>query len=358
MESSTDEAMTRIDHRKLRRFLVASFEKFGVPKSDAEIAANALVMADLRGVDTHGVIRFSPNAWYVKWLSEGSMKAKPDIKIIRETPSSALLDGDRGIGMVIGHRAMELAIRKAKESGVAMVGVRNSRHFGMSANYAMQALAHDMIGIAMTNASRQVVPTFGREARFGTNPMCYAVPADRELPFVLDMATTTAAAGKLELAARFGKDVPLGWALNQQAEQTTNPRTAQAARRLLPLGGSREGGSHKGYGLAILVEILCGVLTGTMTALNADQDPRGHFFGAIRIDSFRPAGEFKQDMDRLIRELKSTPPIAGQERVYVAGEIEFETAQERAEHGIPLHSSVLKGLREVSEQLSLLYDLE
>ena len=140
MESST-EAMTRIDHRKLRRFLVASFEKFGVPKSDAEIAANALVMADLRGVDTHGVIRFNPHSWYIKWLSEGSMKAKPDIKIIRETASSALLDGDRGIGMVIGHRAMELAIRKAKESGVAMVGVRNSRHFGMSANYAMHGVA-------------------------------------------------------------------------------------------------------------------------------------------------------------------------------------------------------------------------
>lgn len=357
METTT-EAMRRIDHRKLRRFVVASFEKLGVPKSDAEIAASGLVMADLRGVDTHGVIRFNPHSWYVKWLSEGSMKAKPDIKIIHETGSSALLEGDRGIGMVIGHRAMELAILKAKESGVALVGVRNSRHFGMSANYAMQALPHDMIGIAMTNASRQVVPTFGREARFGTNPMCFAVPADKEPAFVLDMATTTAAAGKLELAARLGKAVPLGWALDERAEQTADPRAAQKARRLLPLGGSRNGGSHKGYGLAIVVEILCGVLTGTMTALNADQDPRGHFFGAIRIDSFRPTAEFKQDMDRLLRELKSTPLLPGQERVYVAGEIEFETAQERAEQGIPLHSSVLEGLRAVGQQLSVPYDLE
>ena len=357
MEPST-EAMTRIDHRKLRRFLLASFEKFGVPRSDAEIAANALVMADLRGVDTHGVIRFNPNAWYVKWLSEGSMKAKPDIKIISETASSALLDGDRGIGMVIGQRAMELAIRKAKESGVAMVGVRNSRHFGMSAYYAMQALPHDMIGIAMTNASRQVVPTFGREARFGTNPMCFAVPADREVPFVLDMATTTAAAGKLEVAARLGKAIPPGWALDENAQQTTDPRLAQKARRLLPLGGTRESGSHKGYGLAILVEILCGVLTGTTTALNLNQDPRGHFFGAIRIDSFRPADAFKQDMDRLIRELKSATPIEGQERVFVAGEIEFETEKERTALGIPLHRSVLDGLREVSQQLSIAYDLE
>jgi L-2-hydroxycarboxylate dehydrogenase (NAD+) len=348
----------RIDPEKLTRFVQAAFEKLGVPKDDAQIAAETLVAADLRGVDTHGVIRFSPHAWYVKWLSEGSMTAKPNIRAISETPSTALLDGDRGMGMVIGHRAMELAIDKAKSCGIGMVGVRNSRHYGMSAQYAMQALPHDMIGIAMTNAGRQVVPTFGREARFGTNPMCFAVPADKELPFVLDMATTTAAAGKLELAARLEKSIPTGWALDEKAQATQDPRVAQQARRLLPLGGSRDNGSHKGYGLAVLVEILCGVLTGTVTALNADQDPRGHFFGAIRVDAFRPVAEFKQDMDRLIRELKSTPPIEGQKRVYVAGEIEFETAEERAERGIPLLPSVLKGLREVSEQLGVPYNLE
>ena len=348
----------RINHEKLTRFVQAAFEKLGVPAADAQIAAETLVAADLRGVDTHGVIRFSPYAWYVKWLSDGSMTAKPNIQVISETPSTALLDGDRGMGMVIGHRAMELAIEKAKQCGIGMVGVRNSRHYGMSAQYAMQALAHNMIGIAMTNASRQVVPTFGREARFGTNPMCFAVPADKELPFVLDMATTTAAAGKLELAARLEKSIPTGWALDEKAEPTHDPRVAQKARRLLPLGGSRDNGSHKGYGLAILVEILCGVLTGTLTALNADQDPRGHFFGAIRVDAFRPVTEFKRDMDRLIRELKSTPPIQGQNRVYVAGEIEFETAEERAERGVPLLPSVLRGLREVSEQLGMTYNLE
>jgi LDH2 family malate/lactate/ureidoglycolate dehydrogenase len=350
--------MARVNHLKLTRFVGRSFEKLGVSSSDAQIAADALVSADLRGVDTHGVIRFNPQAWYVKWLTEGSMTARPNIRVVSESSSTALIDGDRGMGMVIGHRAMELAIRKAKESGIGMVGVRNSRHYGMSAYYAMMALPHDMIGIAMTNASRQVVPTFGRESRFGTNPMCFAVPADKELPFVLDMATTTAAAGKLELAARQGKSIPPGWALDERAQATLDPRTAQTARRLLPLGGSREGGSHKGYGLAILVEILCGALTGTMTALNADQDPRGHFFGVIRLDSFRPADEFKKDMDRLIHELRSTPPIEGQERVYVAGEIEFETAEERAERGVPLLPSVLKGLRDVSEQLGVPYDLE
>jgi len=357
MENSA-EKMTRVDHRKLKRFVASSFEKLGVPKEDAEIAANVLVQADLRGVDTHGVIRFSPHAWYVKWLIEGSLTARPKLRVISESATTALIDGDRGMGMVIGHRAMEMAIEKAKSAGVAMVGVRNSRHYGMSAYYGMLALPHDMIGIAMTNASRQVVPTFGREARFGTNPMCFAVPADKELPFVLDMATTTAAAGKLELAARLGKSIPGGWALDENAASTTDPRAAQKARRLLPLGGTRESGSHKGYGLAILVEILCGVLTGTITALNANQDPRGHFFAAIRVDAFRPVAEFKHDMDRLIIDLKSTPPAEGQERVYVAGEIEFETAQERAEHGIPLHGSVLKGLREVAEQVGVPYDLE
>jgi LDH2 family malate/lactate/ureidoglycolate dehydrogenase len=355
---TNENGIKRIEHAKLLRFVGASFEKLGLPRKDAEIAADGLVAADLRGVDTHGVIRFSPDAWYVKWLREGSMTAKPNIRAVSESNSSALIDGDRGIGMVIGRYAMDLAIRKARESGVAMVAVRNSRHFGMSAYYSMQALSHDMIGIAMTNASRLVVPTFGREARFGTNPMSYAVPAGQEVPFVLDMATTTAAAGKLELALRRDRPIPLGWALNEKAEATTDPQIAQKARRLLPLGGSRESGSHKGYGLAVLVEILCGVLSGTVTALNQDQNPRGHFFGAIRIDSFRPVKEFKQDMDRLIRELRETPPIPGEERVYVAGEIEFATEKERRRNGIPLLDSVLKGLRGVGEQLAIPYDLE
>ena len=350
--------MSLINHEKLTRFVSRSFEKLGVPAGDAEIAANVLVASDLRGVDTHGVIRFNPHAWYVKWLRDGVMTAKPNIRVIKENASTALLDADNGMGFVAGHRAMELAIKKARESGVGIGTVRNSRHYGMSAYYSMLALPHDMIGIAMTNASRQVVPTFGREARFGTDPISFAIPAQHEQAFVLDMATTTAAAGKLELAIRLGKPVPTGWALNEKAEPTTDPKVAQQARRLLPLGGSRESGSHKGYGLGILVEILCGVLTGTLTALNPNQEPRGHFFGAIDPSAFRPAAEFKADMDRLIRELKSTPPVEGESRVYVAGEIEFETAEERSERGIPLHSSVLNGLRDVAAQLGVPYDLE
>jgi L-2-hydroxycarboxylate dehydrogenase (NAD+) len=350
--------MTRVNHERLIRFVSRSFEKLGVPASDAEIAANVLVASDLRGVDTHGVIRFQANGWYIQWLKQGTMNAKPNIRFVSESASCALLDADNGMGMVAGHRAMEIAVKKAKQTGVGMVSVRNSRHYGMSAYYSMLALPHDMIGIAMTNASRQVVPTFGREARFGTNPLCFAVPAQNERPFVLDMATNTAAAGKLELALRLGKSIPTGWALNESAEPTTDPKIAQQSRRLLPLGGNRESGSHKGYGLGILVEILCGVLTGTITALNANQEPRGHFFGAIDPAAFRPLQEFKADMDRLIRDLKATPPVSGESRVYVAGEIEFETAEERSERGIPLHESVLKGLRDVGAELGVPYDLE
>ena len=329
-----------------------------MPKDDAEIGANVLVQADLRGVDTHGVIRFTPQAWYVKWLAEASMTARPNIQIISESASTALIDGDRGMGMVIGHRAMDVAIRKAKESGIGMVAVRNSRHYGMSAYYSMMALPHDMIGIAMTNASRQVVPTFG--VKPGSAPIRCASRFPRARSCRLSWTWRPPPRQRENWNSRRAraKPIPLGWALNESAEATNDPRIAQKARRLLPLGGSREGGSHKGYGLAILVEILCGVLTGTLTALNADQDPRGHFFGAIRIDTFRALGEFKQDMDRLIRELNATPPIEGQDRVYAAGEIEFETAAERREHGIPLLPSVLKGLRDVGELVGVPYDLE
>jgi LDH2 family malate/lactate/ureidoglycolate dehydrogenase len=348
----------RVDPQKLRDFVSLVFQGLGVPKADAAIAARVLVMADLRGVESHGVVRVSPHNWYVKALRDGSINPGPDIRIVETTPASAVVEGDGGLGMVVGQRAAELAIDRARETGVGFVAVRNSRHFGMAAYYAMLPLSHDMIGISMTNAGRQVVPTFGREAKYGTNPISLAAPAGEEPPFVLDMATTTAAAGKLEIAARLGEAIPLGWALDKEARPTRDPREAQRARRLLPLGGTREGGSHKGYGLAIMIEILCGVLSGSVTALSPPHlGLRGHLFGAIDIASFRSVETFKQDMDQLLRELKATALSQGQDRVFVAGEIEHETAQERAANGIPLHVSVINGLRELSEQLEIPYEL-
>lgn len=355
---NTEESSIRVDHQKLSRFASLVFQGLGVPEPDAMIAARVLVMADLRGVDSHGVAHLNPHTWYVKAIRDGVINADPQIRVVEETPASALMEGDGGLGMVVGHRATELAIEKARQAGVGFVGVRNSRHYGMAAYYAMMALPHDMIGISMTNAGRQVVPTFGREAKYGTNPISLAAPAAEEPPFVLDMATTAAAAGKLEVAARLGKTIPLGWALDEEARPTRDPRMGQRARKLLPLGGTREGSSHKGYGLAIMIEILCGVLSGTVATLSLPHvGIRGHCFGAIDIASFRPVEAFKRDMDQLLSELKATAPAEGQDRVFVAGEIEHETAQERAANGIPLHPSIIKGLRELSEQLHIPYEL-
>ena len=353
------ETCLRVRHDKLERFVSLVFQRLGVARPDAATAAKVLVMADLRGVDSHGVIRLSWDKSYVKAIREGIINPEPKIRIVNETPASALVEGDGGIGMVVGHRAAELAIEKARRSGVGVVAARNSRHFGMSAYYAMLALPNDMIGISMTNAGRQVVPTFGREEKYGTNPLCLAAPTLREPPFVLDMATTTAAAGKLEVAARIGNPIPLGWALDERLEPTTDPRAAQRARKLLPLGSTREGGSHKGYGLAIMVEILSGVLSGTVASLTPPEiGVRGHFFAAIDISRFRPVEEFKRDLDSLLADLQSTAPEKGQGRVYVAGEIEHETARERSANGIPLPPVTLGYLRDLSERLQVDYDLE
>lgn len=353
------DAYLKVQREKLERFVSLVFQRLGIAAPDAATAAKVLVMADLRGVDSHGVIRLSWDKSYVKAIRDGIINPEPKIRIVNETPSSALIEGDGGIGMVVGHRAAELAIEKARQAGAGIVAARNSRHFGMSAYYAMLALPHDMIGISMTNAGRQVVPTFGREERYGTNPICLAAPTHEEPPFVLDMATTTAAAGKLEVAARVGNPIPLGWALDESLEPTTDPRAAQRARKLLPLGSTREGGSHKGYGLAIMVEILSGVLSGTVACLTPPEiGVRGHFFAAIDISRFRPVEEFKLDLDNLLRDLKSTAPEKGQSRVYVAGEIEHETAQERSAKGIPLPPITLGYLRELSQRLQIPYDLE
>lgn len=350
--------MIRVKHEKLQHFVSGLFQALAVPPPDADIAAGVLVAADLRGVDSHGVVRINPRSFYIKDLRDRRINPAPRIEVVRENVSSLLVDGDGGLGMVVGHRAMEMAIEKAHKSGVGFASVRNSRHFGMSAYYSMMALEHDFIGIAMTNASRQVVPTFGKESRYGTNPICLAAPAGKEPSFVLDMATTTAAAGKLEIAARHGRNIPAGWALDEKAMVTTDPRTAQKARMLLPLGSTREGGSHKGYGLAIMVEILCGVLSGSIAALNEARSPaRGHFFGALDIATFRPVEEFKADMDRLLGELRGTPPQPGEARVYVAGDIELSTAQERSADGIPLHPSIVDDLQALGKEYGVPCDL-
>lgn len=351
-------------------FCVRVFAKMGVSAEDARITADVLVQANLRGIDSHGVARL---ARYVNGLRDGVMLAQPDEKVVVETPTTVTLDAGAGLGQPVSHRAMKLAIAKAKEHGCGFATVRNSNHYGIAGYYAMMALKEDMIGISTTNAAVLVVPTFGRDAMYGTNPIALAVPAGEERPFVMDMATSTVPRGKLEVYHRQEKPLPSGWATDERGVPTTDSGRVldnflkRAGGGLLPLGGAGEEFSgHKGYGMGLMVEILSAVLPGAafLTAVypkDADGKPLpanlGHFFGAWRLGAFRPPEDLKADMDRFIRELKGGPLAEGATRIYVHGEKEFETADRRAQDGIPLEAKVEASLKQVAADLDLVYDL-
>jgi L-2-hydroxycarboxylate dehydrogenase (NAD+) len=361
----TEPVMVRAE--TLKRFCIHVFEKLGVAPSDAQIASDVLVAADLRGVDSHGVARLS--RYYVKYLQQGIVPARFETKIVHETPTTAVMDGGTGLGLVVAYRAMQLAIAKAKEHYVGFVAVRNSTHFGIAGYYAMMALEHDMIGISTTNAKAIVLPTFGREPMLGTNPISIAVPAGQEYPFVLDMATSTVPQGKLEVYERLGKPIPLGWATDEKGQPTTD--TSRVLKNviegrgggLLPLGGSGEEMSgHKGYGLSLAVDIFAAMLSGaawSAFAAPVDETGRplpsnlGHFFGAIRIDGFRSVSEFKASMDDLSRSLRNSSKQEGAKRIYIHGEKEFEITQRRQRKGIPLHPKVALDLQRIAKELVL-----
>jgi LDH2 family malate/lactate/ureidoglycolate dehydrogenase len=289
------------------------------------------------------------------------MIPQPDIRLIHETPATALVDGGGGLGQPVSKRAMRMAIEKARQVGAGFVTVRNSNHFGIAGYYAMLALPHEMIGICTTNSAVLVVPTFGRDAMLGTNPISVAAPAGRERPFVLDMATSTVPRGKLEVYNRMNKPMPLGWATDEVGEASTDAghvlgnMERLAGGGLLPLGGAGELLSgHKGYGLALLVDILSGVLPGAGYADNIylkDEAGKplptnvGHFFGALRVDGFRPVAEFKATMDDIIRRLKDSAKAVGQERIYIHGEKEYELTDERRANGVLLHPKVMADLQ-------------
>ncbi len=309
--------------------------------------------ADLRGVDSHGVAHLE--RLYVSPLLAGNIVAQPSPRVIHETPLSLVLDGGNGLGPPNGERAMRACIAKARGLGAGFATVRRTSHFGIAAYYPMLALAEDMIGIALTNAGAKVAPTHSRESLLGTNPLSVAIPAGRARPFVLDMATSVVAYGKLEIAARQGGAIPYGWALDREGVVTTDPHRAMEGT-LLPLGGlGTERGGHKGYGLSLLVEILSGVLAGAAFAGHAsgDQPPHahnvGHFFGALRIDLFRPLPEFKAAMDECLATMRGAQPAADTLRVQVAGDPEFETEERRRKEGIPLAPQVVESLRRVAQ---------
>ena len=339
------------------------FQKIGCSPGHADTAAKTLLSADLRGIDSHGIARLSG---YVRLWEVKRVNATPDIKIIHETPSTAVIDGDSGLGLVVAPFAMQIAIEKAKQVGTGWVSVQNSNHFGIAGYHAMMALEHDMIGMAMTNASPLVAPTFSIDKMLGTNPICVAAPAGNEPPFVADLATTTAANGKLEILQRKNADTPLGWVQDTEGNPSTDANILKKGGALLPLGGDREHGSHKGYALGAIVDIFSALLSGANYApwvppfpayvpMPAQQPGKGigHFLGAMRIDAFRPADDFKKDMDHWIQGFRKCRTIPGVEKVLVPGDPEREFESIRKRDGIPLLTSVVDDLQSLAGKFGL-----
>ena len=353
----------KYSYLQLFTFTKAIFQKIGCSESAAEIATNSLLSADLSGVDSHGVARLTG---YVRLWEVNRINANPDIKIIHETPSTGVVDGDSGLGLVVAPYAMQVAINKAKAVGSGWISVQNSNHFGIAGQYAMMALPEDMIGIAMTNASALVAPTFSKERMLGTNPIAVAVPAGNEPPFVADFATTTAANGKLEILQRKNKPVPNGWVQNSEGGESNDAHELKNGGALLPLGSDREHSSHKGYMLGSIVDIFSGVLSGANFGPWVPPFPAyvpmpenlpgkgiGHFFGAMRIDAFRSAEAFKSDMDLWIQRFRNAKPADGFEKVIVPGDPEREIEADRRKNGIILLDEVVNDLQTLGKRFDV-----
>lgn len=349
----------------LRQFAHDVFVKIGCSPGDATLAAEVLLNADLRGIDSHGLARLSG---YVRLWEAKRVNSQPNVRLVHESPSTGVVDGDQGLGLVVGPKAMSVAIGKARTCGTGWVAVRNSNHFGIAGHHAMMALEHDMIGIAMTNASPLVAPTFSIERLLGTNPICVAIPAGEQPAFVADFATTTAANGKLEILQRKNKEAPLGWIQKKDGAASTNPHELKEGGALIPLGSDRDHGSHKGFCLGAWVDIFSAVLSGAnygpwvppfVSFLAPPSYPVGlgigHFFGAMRVDAFRPASEFKQHMDQWITRFRSAKTIQGQPAVIIPGDPEREAHAERMEKGIPLHDSVAEDLKKLGQRFQLTF---
>lgn len=359
---NNENIMVKID--SLKKFVIEVFKKLDVPEKDAEITADVLILSDRRGIDSHGVARLSR---YVNGIKNGEIKTKPNIKIVNETPATAVIDGDAGLGQVVGYFAMNHCIKKAKEYGISFVAVRNSNHYGIAGYYALMALKEDLIGISMTNSAPLVVPTFGSEIVVGTNPIAVAIPSGEEKPFVFDGATSTAPRGKIEVYERLGKKLPLSWATDEDGMPTTDAKRVldnlltRKGGGLLPLGGAdEEEGGHKGYGFSVLIDIFSGVLSGGLYGpllYKEKNAPPGvcHFFGAMKIDAFIPKEKFKSSMDDYIRILKNSKKAKGKDRIFVAGEKEFEN-EEKYKEEVPLYYKVVENLRSIGNSLGVKID--
>ncbi len=326
---------------RLKTSVTAIFVGHHVPEPDALIVADSLVEADLRGVSSHGVVRVPA---YIAGLRSGAINPQPNVRIVVDLGPRATIDGDNGLGQVASHQAMQLAIARAREHGIGAVAVRGSRHCGAMAYWAIQALAAGCIGFATTNAGLNMAPTGGRDKIIGNNPLAIAVPTSRPWPMVLDMATSVVAGGKLDVAAIRGQKIPLDWATDPDGRPTDDPRVARKGL-LLPVGGP------KGYGLAVMLDVLAGVLSGGRFGGGLGLPGSSHFFLALQVEGYMPLDEFRTRMDQLIDQIHESRRAPGIDRIYVPGEIEYETSRQRSRDGIPLEEPIVRDLERLAGEV-------
>ena len=333
------------------------FEKMGMSREDAALSTDVLITSDLRGCESHGVSNMLRN--YIAQYKAGRQNPRPDVKVLRESPVSATLDGDKGLGIQVGPRAMTMAIEKAEATGMGAVTLQNCGHFGMLAYYTLMALEHDMIGICMVSAGgRLQVPVFGSEPVYGTQPIAWAAPAGKMPPFVFDVATTQVAANKMMLTRRIGSQLEPGWITTLDGTPIMEPVDAPnyGGFNMLPFGGTRENGGHKGYGFATSVDIMAGVLSGNGPGFVAEAS-NAQFVMAMKIEAFVDAAKFKGDLDVLLERLANMKPAKGHDRVYYAGLIEHEEVEKRRREGIPYHREVVDWFNSTARELELSYSL-
>jgi LDH2 family malate/lactate/ureidoglycolate dehydrogenase len=349
----------------LEKFMADVFKSLGVPEDEAKICANVLIMSDKRGIDSHGVARFK--AIYYDRIKAGIQSPKTNFEIVKDGPTTAVIDGHDGMGHVISKRAMQIAIDKAKNLGLGMTAVRNSTHYGIAGYYTLMAAEAGMIGITGTNARPSVAPTFGVENMLGTNPLTFGIPTDEEFPFVIDCATSLAQRGKLELYDRVNKELPDGWVIDQNGKTRTDTKQilkdlVKGTASLTPLGGiGEETAGYKGYGYSTVVEILSSALQdgSFLKGLLGFKDGKpvpyhlGHFFIAINIESFINVDKFKKISGDILRQLRASKKMPGQERIYTAGEKEHLAWLERKDKGVPVNETLQKELLVMRDETGL-----
>ncbi|MEM7403866.1 MAG: Ldh family oxidoreductase [Pseudomonadota bacterium] len=344
-----DEAV-RVDANLLRAVSAALLQHESVPEADATLAADVLVSADLRGAESHGVS--NKLRTYIADLRRGHINPVPHMATLRETPSCLTLDCDRGLGIVVAPRAMHIAMDKAAATGAGHVSVSNGRHLGMAAYHAMQALEQDMIGQCMTACGPRMVPTFAAERAIGTNPIAVAAPSGTEPPFVFDAATTVIAENKVGLAKRVGAPLEGGW-ISHDGTPLMTAEPVPESYMLLPLGSTRETGSHKGYSLGVVVDILGGLLNGSPAGALATRGKNNHYLSALSVEAFMDVAEFKRGMDDYLGALRKLPPAPGHARVVYAGLQSHEEAARRGTDGIPLHPEVIRWFTDACEEAGI-----